>query len=792
MFARAGLEKEHFSKRRFLLSGAYGLSVVLWFKDNFPYLREIPFSHLFALIPLSGIVVRFLVQWIRKKKPRFPRRISREVALLIGLILLAAAARIPFLVSGAGLMTSDDAVPALMGKHISEGRMPPVCYYGQLYMGSLSSHFFALFFRLFGYSIFTLKCATLLIYLSFVMLMFLYLREVFSLAFAAAVTLFYSLPFTELVRVSLENTSAFGLVLFFGTLILYLAHLIGFKGRTDLLLCLGFVMGLAFWTHPITIGFILVAFLLLAVKMWRQTRIYSRLLGGAFLGALPQILVELFYRFQIFGFLILGKRTFSLSGLKSTLDFTASLFSSSRQPSRYLFVLLVFFGFFYVLLPSLKQRAFSPRAVFGLHALLFCLLYIFSYFSGKSVIRYLYPLYVSLPVVLLSAFLFLRPRWNSILPAFLVLVLFVSHNLAGTRRLLATVRQDEKQMLNVITAMKETGRKYWLGDYWSAYLLTAVSKESLIVASHTVRRYPPYHLAYWERTNRDNYVFLMRPNSGDPDWYSSASRWIRDLGLKAKKTDVDGCHLIYDVRPRLFPRALVRKPPENIPRLEIRSVLPERGYLQLVFRNVSPGGNETFLLDVELPEYAERAVWISSDQQDIKIEIPCPGAMAVRIRYHLEYQGIEIPASRGSLDASICDETPGKRQDAVVPLLGLGPEILYDGANRIACHKKVRLEINPGNAAPNGLRFCLYSPFGFSRAFWFGQAHQRVRAKLNGRWTIETELKDGESSVFLPLPRNLLFSSGNFVDLEFERHGWFFFAPIGLLSAFLDRIEIVP
>ena len=77
------------------------------------------------------------------------------------------------------MMNSDDGIAALMGKHISDGRLPPICFYGQQYMGSFPSHVYALFFKVFGYSIFVLKLATLLGFLGFIALIFL-LLSIFS------------------------------------------------------------------------------------------------------------------------------------------------------------------------------------------------------------------------------------------------------------------------------------------------------------------------------------------------------------------------------------------------------------------------------------------------------------------------------------------------------------------------------------------------------------------------------------------------------------------------------------
>ena len=785
------MERKYPGWKRFLPHFCYSISVLIWFKDNFAPLRDIRFSHLFALIPFSASVLLILVRRAPWKQIHLPRRISKETAALLGLILLAVILRLPFLASPSGMMTSDDAIPALMGKHIAEGKVPPICYYGQLYMGSLSSHYFALVFRMFGFSIFVLKCATLLIYLLFMAVQFYFLRRIFSLPFALAVTLFFSLPTHSLLDVGFDNTSAFGLVLLFGTAILYFAHLISFESRENLLPALGFVMGLSFWTHPISISFVLTAFLILVFKFRWQAGKYTALLLYAALGFLPQLLIEVSYRFQLLVYLTEGKRAVNWAKLESTFDFTASLLSSSGHPTRYVFLLFLFFGLAYLFYVSLKKKTFSPQTVFCLHLLLFYVLYIFSYFSGKSVIRYLYPLYVSLPVVLLAGFLFLRSRWRAYLPFALVLILFSFYNLKETLDFTKLSSERHRRISRVISAMKETGRRYWLAEYWAAYLLTCVSKESLIIESHTVRRYAPYTLAYWDRSNKENYLFLFKDDPDDADRYASIGRWIQMVGLQAKRKDVDSCHLIYDVKPRLFPRALMRGPPAKIPHLELESIHPQAGYLRLTFRNTLPGGDAVFMLNAEIPGYSSRKLWFSSSQDGVSVDLPFPAQSSISVSYYLDYLGVKIPSSAREFLYSPPAEAEAERQDPVVYLLGLGPDISYIDRNRTVCQKEVHFEINPLAADAVKLRLQLYSPFGFSKIPWYGKYAQSVRIEVNDEFQEEIELKDKENIVSLSIPEKLLKPKGNVVKLKFRYQEWLFSVPLGITAGFIDKVEIL-
>ena len=60
------------------------------------------------------------------------------------ILAVTIAVHVPFLVHADGLMDSDEAIPALQGKHISEGQIPAVYYYGARFQGSLPQQVYAL------------------------------------------------------------------------------------------------------------------------------------------------------------------------------------------------------------------------------------------------------------------------------------------------------------------------------------------------------------------------------------------------------------------------------------------------------------------------------------------------------------------------------------------------------------------------------------------------------------------------------------------------------------------------
>jgi hypothetical protein len=104
----------------------FGATVLLWFKGNFPALRGLGIS---PLIPLAGWTVLLSFRAVRAFRrggiaSRF--RIRRVWAAPILILLLATLVRIPFLLHPAGLVDSDEAISLLQGKHIAEGKVPPI------------------------------------------------------------------------------------------------------------------------------------------------------------------------------------------------------------------------------------------------------------------------------------------------------------------------------------------------------------------------------------------------------------------------------------------------------------------------------------------------------------------------------------------------------------------------------------------------------------------------------------------------------------------------------------------
>jgi 4-amino-4-deoxy-L-arabinose transferase-like glycosyltransferase len=94
-------------------------------------------------------------------------------------LLLAAAWRIVFFFWDVIPFNSDEAVVALMARHILMGERP-IFFYGQAYMGSLDAFLVALGFLLFGQQVWVIRLVQMVLYLAILLLTILIGKEAFG------------------------------------------------------------------------------------------------------------------------------------------------------------------------------------------------------------------------------------------------------------------------------------------------------------------------------------------------------------------------------------------------------------------------------------------------------------------------------------------------------------------------------------------------------------------------------------------------------------------------------------
>ncbi|HYA99176.1 MAG TPA: hypothetical protein VED37_03045, partial [Ktedonobacteraceae bacterium] len=89
------------------------------------------------------------------------------------IIVVATLLRLVLIAQGWPHTNADEGTMGIMGLHIAYNGEHPIFFYGQHYMGTLEAYIAAMFFHLFGASVFTLRLGPVLMFALFLTNMYL-------------------------------------------------------------------------------------------------------------------------------------------------------------------------------------------------------------------------------------------------------------------------------------------------------------------------------------------------------------------------------------------------------------------------------------------------------------------------------------------------------------------------------------------------------------------------------------------------------------------------------------------
>jgi len=748
---------------------SYILLVLLWFKGNYPLMKEIPVSPLIPLLTLAAATaVRAWARWKSAARPKARIKLTQDWTIIALIIVLAAAVHVPYLVHNFGLMDSDEAIPTLQGKHIAEGKLPTVFYYAARFQGSLPQHLYALFFKVFGYSVFLTKLVAFLAFAAFLAVQYLLLKKIFSRGFALAAALFYVLPFYNLILASFDVGSGFAVVFLLGAMIFTLTQRIYAEGKDHLLPALGFLLGLTFWTHQITIIFILTAGVFLLLRYKFQIRSYVRLALYFALGVLPMIISEVYWNFPIVRALFQADSTGKLSpaklanGTRLALD----LFSSGPKAAGILYFLVFGLGLVLLAMRSVRAKKVTIGGLFVVYALAYAAVYFISGFSSSNIIRYLYILYLVLPVLVAGAFLWIKPeKLRLAATAAFILIMFLVGQAGASWTHYRSIVDHDAGVRSVLAAVDATGERYWKGNYWHSYLLDAASKERIIVASTTVERYQYYQLLYDSESTHANRIFLRDV----PQQVQKAldfTELLRRLGKTFETKAVGDWLLVYGVKGEVYDKNLLF-PPDDIPEVTLDGIMADPYSLVLDFSSKAPIAVGGYRLNVSIPGFCSLFVPLEPGSK-FKVRIPFPADRRVRLSYYLDYEGLELDPSARAIDCDLPAPPPGAVRNDLEFLSGFGPRERATGNDWQSLERDVRFRVNRPLDGTAKITLSLFSPFMFEDIWWHGDFAQEVEILVGGRTFARKTLRDGFNTLtiegrFPPGP-----DGGVLVELKFR------------------------
>ncbi|MCZ7553220.1 MAG: hypothetical protein M5U05_11660 [Anaerolineales bacterium] len=474
------------------------------------------------------------------------RSFSNPWFWLLAAILAAMGLKAWLILGGWVSFNSDEAVVALMGRHILQGARP-IFFYGQAYMGSLDAFLVAGGFALFGEQVWVIRLVQSLLYAGFLLTTARLGRAVFG-NWSAGV-LAAGLLAIPTVNVSLYTTASlggYGEALLIGNLILlcvlqtrnsYLAQ--DFPGPLRWWALYGLLSGLGLWALGLSLVYSLPAGVFLCALLWAHRRkghpleasrlalAFGVAAVGGVLGSLPWWIYALGHDVQslireLTGGAIAGVEAlpYGLQIVRHSLNlllFGGSAAFGFRPPwdVRWLglpllpFVLLFWMAALVHAIRQARRAAWESGRLLLMGVILTLAAgFVFTPFGADPSGRYMLP--AAAPLALFAAALILDLQRRVGGWAFALAGLLIVYQLWGTlqsafhyppgitTQFFSPTQIDRRYDPQLIAFLREQGEQRGYGNYWVTYPLAFLSQEELIFTPRL-----PYH-ADFRYTRRDD------------------------------------------------------------------------------------------------------------------------------------------------------------------------------------------------------------------------------------------------------------------------------------------------
>ena len=479
----------------------------------------------------------------------FTRRDLVSIALIL---LLAAAWKGMFLLLDVIPFNADEAVVALMARHILMGERP-VFFYGQAYMGSLDAFLAAGGFLIFGQQVWVLRLVQSILYLGTVLTTIFIGREgLGSLKLGLLAGLFLAVPTVNVALYTTATLGGYGEALLIGNLLLLIALRVNHRSTEagtpspswGWYLAWGILAGLGLWANGLSLVYSLPSgiFLLWTVGKNRPA-VLSRSLVlagvGFLLGSLPwwwyaaangisALIAELLgtaVAVEKSSWLVrtgMHLVSFLLLGLSVTFGFrppwNVNWLALPLAPlvGAYWVGALVFFW-------RMLRRGSPARPAWVLLAGVVGTLlagFLFTPFGADPSGRYFVPLAVPLALAAAAMILHISRRaWHTAALVALVLAFQAWGTLQAARayppglttQFYEPTVIDHRADADLIAFLKARGETRGYTNYWTAYPLAFLSAEELIFIPRL-----PYHLDLRYTPRDDRYAPYTELVKGSP------------------------------------------------------------------------------------------------------------------------------------------------------------------------------------------------------------------------------------------------------------------------------------
>ena len=521
-------------------------------------------------------------------------------------VLIAAMVKAWLLSSDALPFNSDEAVVALMARHIIQGEAP-IFFYGQAYMGSLDAILVSLGFRLFGEQVIVIRAIQAILYLGTVFTTAILTREVLGTEKAALFAgLIIAVPTVNVSLYTTVSLGGYGETLLFGNLLLIggikICRLIrsGNLGSNRKLWSWLFVWsigaGFSFWVFGLSLVYIIPIGLIWLIEISHTEQTWHKLsfllisIMGISLGAS----LWLSYAYHEGGLIVIeellggaisqGNSYLRLlrpiRQLGSALVFGGTVLLGLRPPwsIKWLmmpllpFVLIFWMAAFYFSFRNMiENKKITEKIMIGLVGVVLLLGFIFSPYGGDPSGRYFLPMMI--PMAIFGADLLDKVFSGRLIFQYGMLFIILLFQFGGnyqavretppglTTQFDQITQIDHTKMDELIQFLTQTGELTGYSNYWVAYPLAFLSREELVYIPrlpyhedfrYTARddRYQPYGEIV-ERSERAAYITTNHPSLDD-----FLERQFDEHGIDWKEKQIGDYHIYYDLSSKIRPQEI--------------------------------------------------------------------------------------------------------------------------------------------------------------------------------------------------------------------------------------------
>jgi len=188
---------------------------------------------------------------------------------------------------------SDEATMGLAAIHISKAENFPAFFYGQNYMGTLEAYLAAPIFALFGPSVIALRIPNLLLFGSFLIIMWRLVNQLYhSRWFTLLVVGILALGSDRILKNQMISGGGYPEINPAGAGLMLLAVGLAtnrYRHHSAAFAAWGFIAGLMIWVDPLVLPYVLCAGVVLAIFTKKEIvgRLGALLVGGVLIGAAP-------------------------------------------------------------------------------------------------------------------------------------------------------------------------------------------------------------------------------------------------------------------------------------------------------------------------------------------------------------------------------------------------------------------------------------------------------------------------------------------------------------------------